>query len=325
MNSKILLLFLSLLLGINNFGQEINFDISPEDYQLFPRDLNNLASVIFSGIISDETELKRLKLKVFKDDVLIDEKFLKIADKKFKITSKIEAGLFQYRFELYNYELNNEILIYMADNIVCGDAYIITGQSNSHASNKKSTYSSPYARSFGVKTGYETYDDKDKETRWGLATGNCKTCKGKGWEAGYDGGWFTKIPLGVGVWGMELARLLIEKHEIPVCIINGGSGSSTIEENMLDPEKISLETSFGRLAYRVDQANLKNDIKAIFYHQGESDSHKQFSLSYLKNFDIINTDWKRVYQGIDKIYLFQIHPGCGGDYQSEIREIQNEI
>ena len=100
MNSKILLLFLSLLLGINNFGQEINFDISPEDYQLFPRDLNNLASVIFSGIISDETELKRLKLKVFKDDVLIDEKFLKIADKKFKITSKIEAGLFQYRFEL---------------------------------------------------------------------------------------------------------------------------------------------------------------------------------------------------------------------------------
>ena len=110
---------------------------------------------------------------------------------------------------------------------------------------------------------------------------------------------------------MELARLLIEKHEIPVCIINGGSGSSTIEENMLYPEKISLETSFGRLAYRVDQANLKNDIKAIFYHQGESDSHKQFSLSYLKNFDILNTDWKRVYQGIDKIYLFQIHPGCG--------------
>ena len=325
MNSKILLLFLSLLLGTNNFSQEINFDISPEDYQLFPRDLNDLASVIFSGSISDETQLKQLKLKVFKDDVLIDEKFFKIADKKFKITSKIEAGLFQYRFELYNYELNNEILIYMADNIVCGDAYIITGQSNSHASNKKSTYSSPYARSFGVKTGYETYDDKDKETRWGLATGNCKTCKGKGWEAGYDGGWFTKIPLGVGVWGMELARLLIEKHEIPVCIINGGSGSSTIEENMLYPEKISLETSFGRLAYRVDQANLKNDIKAIFYHQGESDSHKQFSLSYLKNFDILNTDWKRVYQGIDKIYLFQIHPGCGGDYQSEIREIQNEI
>ena len=205
MNSKILLLFLSLLLGTNNFGQEINFDISPEDYQLYPRDLNNLASVIFSGSISDETELNRLKLKVFKDDILIDEKFLKIADKKFKIISKIEAGLFQYRFELYNYELNNEILIYMADKIVCGDAYIITGQSNSHASNKKSTYSSPYARSFGVKTGYETYDDKDKETRWGLATGNCKTCKGKGWEAGYDGGWLLKFLLewGFGEWNWQ--------------------------------------------------------------------------------------------------------------------------
>ena len=63
MNSKILLLFLSLLLGTNNFSQEINFDISTEDYQLFPRDLNDLASVIFSGIISDETQLKQLKFE----------------------------------------------------------------------------------------------------------------------------------------------------------------------------------------------------------------------------------------------------------------------
>jgi hypothetical protein len=123
---------------------------------------------------------------------------------------------------------------------------------------------------------------------------------------------------------MELAKLLVEKHQIPVCIINGGSGSSTIAENMLYPEKISLETSFGRLAYRVDQAGLKNGIKAIFYHQGESDSNKRY-LSYADKFDRLNKDWKRVYKGLEKIYIFQIHPGCGGSFQSELREIQNQI
>ena len=53
---------------------------------------------------------------------------------------------------------------------------------------------------------------------------------------------------------------------------------SRIEENMLYPERISLETSFGRLAYRVDQAGLKNSVRAVFYHQGESDSETMEAL-----------------------------------------------
>ena len=329
-NLFLLLLFIPIVL----FGQ-INFDQAPEDFQLFPRDKNNNATVILSGNFKEVIDFEELKLKVFKDDLLVHEKTLEIINKKFETSSIIKAGLFQYRYELYSKKGDNESLLYKANNIVCGDAYIITGQSNSHASSKKSTYSSPFARSFGVKTGYETYSEKDKMVRWGLATGNCKTCKGDSLEAGYVGGWFEKVSHGIGVWGMELAKLLIEKHQIPVCVINGGSGSSTIQENMLYPEKISLETSFGRLAYRVNQAELKNNIKAIFYHQGESDTYSGLSFyngrkrgeytDYSENFEILNNDWQRVYKGLKKIYLFQIHPGCGGDFQSEIRETQNQI
>ena len=317
-------IFLILLFPLFLFGQ-INFKQVPKDYQLFPRNENNEAYVIFSGNFVDSTDVYELKLKLFKDDILINEKFLNIVNNNFEISSTIKAGLYNYRFELYKLKHKNETLLHKIDNIVCGDAYIITGQSNSHASNKKSIYSSLFARSFGVKTGYESYSDDDKKVKWGLATGNCKTCKGESWEAGYDGGWFEKVSHGVGVWGMELAKLIIEKHKMPVCIINGGSGSSTIEENMLYPEKISLETSFGRLAYRVDQAELKNNIRAIFYHQGESDSYLERSLSYAQNFEILKNDWQRVYKGLEKIYLFQIHPGCGSDFQSEIRETQNQI
>ena len=324
MNFKLILTILFIFLVSNSYTQQLKLEQYPEDNQLYARDINDNASVVFSGSLSADSKVYKLLLKVYKDGILYDEIIPEIETNKFNFSLLIKAGLVQYKFELYHNADGVEKLSFVADNVVCGDAYIITGQSNSHWSSLQSTYSSPFCKSFGVKTGYEKYSDNDKKIRWGLATGNCKTCKGEGWEKGYDGGGSTKIQYAVGVWGMELAKLLVEKHQIPVCIINGGSGSSTIAENMLYPEKSSLETSFGRLAYRVDQAGLKNGIKAIFYHQGESDSDKRY-LSYADKFDRLNKDWKRVYKGLEKIYLFQIHPGCGGGFQSELREIQNQI
>ena len=324
MNFKLILTILFIFLVSNSYTQQLKLEQYPEDNQLYARDINDNASVVFSGSLSADSKVYKLLLKVYKDGILYDEIIPEIETNKFNFSLLIKAGLVQYKFELYHNADGVEKLSFVADNVVCGDAYIITGQSNSHWSSLQSTYSSPFCKSFGVKTGYEKYSDNDKKIRWGLATGNCKTCKGEGWEKGYDGGGSTKIQYAVGVWGMELAKLLVEKHQIPVCIINGGSGSSTIAENMLYPEKSSLETSFGRLAYRVDQAGLKNGIKAIFYHQGESDSNKRY-LSYADKFDRLNKDWKRVYKGLEKIYLFQIHPGCGGGFQSELREIQNQI
>ena len=324
MNFKLISALLFIFLVSNSYTQQLKLEQYPEDNQLYARDTNDNASVVFSGSLSADSKVNKLILKVYRDGILYNEIIPEVETNKFNFSLLITAGLVQYKFELYHNADGVEKLSFVADNVVCGDAYIITGQSNSHWSSLQSTYSSPFCKSFGVKTGYEKYSDNDKKIRWGLATGNCKTCKGEGWEKGYHGGGSTKIQHAVGVWGMELAKLLVEKHQIPVCIINGGSGSSTIAENMLYPEKISLETSFGRLAYRVDQAGLKNGIKAIFYHQGESDSDKRY-LSYADKFDRLNKDWKRVYKGLEKIYLFQIHPGCGGGFQSELREIQNQI
>ena len=305
------------------FAQEINFTEAPEDYQLYARDTSDSAQVFISGNVKGEPDFKELILKVFKDGKLYNTQKDSLKNKKFSISSKINSGLHQFRFEFYIKKNNKDSLYLAADNVVCGDAYIITGQSNSHASSRLSTYSNPYCRSFGVKTGYETYNDDDKKVRWGLATGNCPNLKKD------VGGWFTKNPYGVGVWGTELMKLIVEKHQVPVCIINGGSGSSSIEQNMLYPEQASLETSFGRLAYRVNEAGLKDNIKAILWHQGESNANtKESYQAYAANFDILLKDWKRVYKGLEKIYLFQLHPGCGRlpkSYHAELREVQNQI
>lgn len=316
---QLLFFFLSMSL----FSQEITFTKAPEDYQLYARDASNTAKVILSGRVKDKTKQKNYVLKVFKNDELYDTQKTRLKKNSFLFTTKIEAGLHQYRFELYAKNRKQETLCFVANNVVCGDAYIITGQSNSHASSTLSTYNNPYCRSFGVKTGYKPYIAEDEKVRWGLATGNCPDLKRE------VGGWFTKNPLGVGVWGMELMRLLVEKYQIPVCIINGGSGSSSIEQNMKDEDKPALETSFGRLAYRVEQAGLKNKIKAVFWHQGESNSNTEKSYkAYAANFDTLLNDWKKEYTSLEKIYLFQLHPGCGRalvSYHAELREVQNQI
>ena len=315
-----LILFCSLLfIGIKGFGQDLVFSEVPENNRLYARDLTDSAMVYISGKPNKGFNLEALLLKIYKDGTLYDEQKLDFDGDDFQMSTKIDAGLHQFRFELFLRKNEKDSLYMVADNVVCGDAYIITGQSNSHASSSSATYSNPYCRSFGVKTGFETYNDEDKKVRWGKATGNAPGLEGVG-------GWFTKNSFGVGVWGMELMKRIVEEHQVPVCIINGGSGSSSIEQNMLHPEKSSLETGFGRLAYRVNQAGLKEKIKAIFWHQGETNSNgdKDYD-KYAENFDQLLTDWKRVYTGLEKVYLFQLHPGCGGDFQSEIRETQSQI
>lgn len=318
-NSVVLLICCLLFIGLKGFGQDLVFSEVPENNRLYARDLTDSATVSISGKPKKGFDLKALSLKVYKDGILYDDQKLDFDGDDFQMSTKIYAGLHQFRFELFIRKNEKDSLYLVADNIVCGDAYIITGQSNSHASSSSATFSNPYCRSFGVKTGFETYDEEDKKVRWGKATGNAPDLEGVG-------GWFTKNPFGVGIWGMELMKQIVEEHQVPVCIINGGSGSSSIEQNMLHPEKSSLETSFGRLAYRVDQAGLKDKIKGIFWHQGETNSNgnKNYD-TYAENFDQLLTDWKRVYKGLKKVYLFQLHPGCGGDFQSEIRETQSQI
>jgi lysophospholipase L1-like esterase len=314
---KYLILFVFSLLSIYSFAQELKLYQAPEFYQLFPRDDKDSANVIISGVVDDKTYEGKLTLKVYKDGQIYNQQNYYINDQSFNLSSRISAGLHQYKFELYLDKNGNDQLCFSADSVVCGDAYIITGQSNSHASSSKSTYSSPYCRSFGVKTGYVAYSDDHKKVHWGRATGNCTGLKG-------IGGWFRTTDYGVGIWGMNLMRLIVERYNVPVCIINGGSGSSSIEQNMLQPEIPSLETSFGRLAYRVNKAGLKDNIKAILWHQGEANTNESYS-NYYDNFNTLLKDWERVYGGFTKVYLFQLHQGCGYQYQGELREIQNQI
>lgn len=178
----ILFLFISTLSAIS---QGIEFQNAPEDFQLHARDKSDSAMVSVLGKLDEGLKYDMVSLHVFKDNLPYNIQKCSLGENAFSAYTKIDAGLHEFRFELHLKNGTKDSIVLVADSVVCGDAYIITGQSNSHASSIYSDYSSEYCRSFGVKTGYEAYNDEDKKVRWGRATGNCEGLK-------QGGGWFMK-------------------------------------------------------------------------------------------------------------------------------------
>jgi hypothetical protein len=308
------------LLGSNSLGaltfnnrrlshRQVQYSQKPADLQLYPRNEENKALVPVKGAIYTGGYSKTV-CKVYKDHQLIQILEEDLAYKSdyanFEFTPTIAAGLHEYRIEIGFWKDGKYSLDKAIDNIVCGDVYLINGQSNSHPTRREAVYKNEFCRSFGKNTNYSDYNPAD--TIWGLASGNHSR------------------DFHVSAWGIRLMKRMVEQHKIPVAIINGGSGGSSIEYNLPnDEDLLSLNSTYGRLLYRAKKAGVDYNIKALIWHQGEANSREPSYLNYAGNFDSLYKAWKRDYPSIEKVYVFQIHPGCGGDKQSELRETQRNF
>jgi hypothetical protein len=68
-----------------SFAQQLQLEKYPEKNQLFPRDKNDMAFVVFSGFIIDEADFNELKLKKFKDRDFLAEQIHEITIGTFTI------------------------------------------------------------------------------------------------------------------------------------------------------------------------------------------------------------------------------------------------
>ncbi|WP_456441092.1 sialate O-acetylesterase [Caldithrix abyssi] len=298
-----------LFLALAANAQQVTFSKFPAHLQLFPRDNQDSAVVQVAGNVLS-AGYQKIALKIYRDTVLWKqmEQNLDYAagEAPFSFSPKIFAGLYEYRFEVW---LDNQ-KVAEEDSIVCGDVFLINGQSNSHPGATTYSFQSEFCRSFGKHTNYDDYNPAD--TTWGLSTPE---------------GWCSDCDYAVGVWGLRLQQMILEKYGMPTCIINGGSGGSSISYNLPDSnDHMNLSTTYGRLLYRATKAHVQNAVKAIFWHQGESDSYTPDADYYAARFDTLYNAWRQDYQPLTKVYVFQLHPGtCGGDRQSDVREIQRNF
>ena len=240
-------------------------------------------------------------------------------EKTYALSVKLKAGLIKYRTAFGSKTGDRETLLHAAANIVCGDVFLINGQSNAVATDfgkENPLVPSDWVRTFGATAG----DPNGSRLKlWANA------------EARSPGG-----KSEIGYWGMELGRRLVESQKMPICVINGAVGGSRIDQHQRNPEDPSdVKTIYGRLLWRVRQAKLDHGVRAVIWHQGENDQGADGPTgdygyeTYRQFFHDLAASWKGDFPNVQKYYSFQIWPkscsmGVNGS-DNRLREVQRTL
>jgi hypothetical protein len=316
----ILVTVLSLLPSFSKQGEVnsavVSYSSQPRNLQFFARDSQDSALVSYSGTLI-ATGYDSVYIEVYRNNAFWKRKSSKLlyntGPAQFNIGAKIKCELAEYKFKFFLKAGTTSTLIHTADSLICGDVYLVAGQSNSHPTNSFATYNNEYCRSFGVQTAnYNGNNYNPADTNWGFS-------KADGSVYSFGG------PYNVGVWCLRLQELIRNNYGIPTCFINGGRASSSIamhQRNESNPT--DLTSIYGKLLYRANKAGLADDVKAIFWYQGESDGTTGW-VNYLAKFRSLYNSWKTDYPNFNKLFLFQTRPCCSEQYASQLREVQRKI
>lgn len=295
----ILLLNLIFTLSLN---AQIAFYNPPKDNAFIPRNVNtNKGNIKIKGNITNAA-YTALTLNVYQNNVL-QTSYVSSFNYSLNLTAfshsiDLAAGKYIYTLEFI---LNgSSTYTKIIDGIMVGDVYLIQGQSNAVACNYvnaninySSAYRDTFIRSFGTSYPYSLTVAAD--TNWYRADA----------ENAYVQG-------GIGQWPLVIAKSILDSFNIPVCILNGAVGGTTITQHTSTPgNPEDLNSIYGRLLYRVKKSGLENSIRGILYFQGESDgSNANLHDSLFKQ---IYNSWNRDYKGFKKLYVVQVRgQGCGG-------------
>jgi|GEM_PF-853695 len=274
-------------------GPSVRFTQLPASFQLVTRSAQNTAEVPVTGRLL-ESGFSGVSLHVFRNDAswFHQRQTLSYTGNEaiFSLKATIRAELAEYRFEVYALRpAGDSLRLARRDSVVCGDAYVVSGQSNAATLGilAGKTPADEYARTFGRFTDGSDAPYNRADTLWALADQT---------EA-----------LRVGVWAHELQRLIIDTHKIPVCVVNGAFPGAGIQYLMphREADVTDLSQPYGRLLYRIRKAGLVNQLKATFWWQGELDAYRSIP-DYPARFDTLYRAWQRDYGTLPRVYVAQI-------------------
>ncbi|TXT35988.1 MAG: hypothetical protein FD138_1139 [Planctomycetota bacterium] len=301
-----------------------NADERPVDGQFYARDDSGFGTLVCNGTLAEPAE--SVFLRVFEGDKLIASETQKPSsrnpkrqrgpEKSYAFSVRLKPGLIKYRIEFGT----GDKILHAASNLVCGDAFLIIGQSNAVATDFGKDAEPPpindWVRTFGATDGGP---QGSRLKLWAAAQARNKGGKSE-----------------IGYWGMELGRRLVESQVVPICLINGAVGGTRIDQhqrNVADPTDAA--TIYGRLLWRVREAGLTHGIRGILWHQGENDQGADGPTggfgweTYREYFHELAASWKQDYPNLQHVHLFQIWPkscamGINGS-DNRLREVQRTL
>lgn len=312
-------------------------DERPEEGQFYARDDSGEGTLHYNGTLDRRADA--VFLKVFADDKPYTTMSKQLADdRSYTFAVKLEPGLIRYRVEFGMKSGDDERVLDRVGDLVCGDAYLIQGQSNALATDtheESPRETDEWVRSYGGPTGRDdgeawVRDRLNKARQAGLPRPNfwCRPVwKRNAPEQQAELGW----------WGMELAKRLVASQKVPVFIINGAVGGTRIDEHQATPgNHVDLKTIYGRMLWRLQQARMTHHIRAVIWHQGESDQGADGPTggygweTYQQLFVEMSAAWKTDMPNIQAYYIYQIWPDAcamGGRQGSgdRLREAQRTL
>lgn len=306
-----------------------------QEGQFYARNERNEGTLHYNGALDQPAD--KVFLRVY-----VEEKLYKKAtqspgnDQSYSFAVKLKPGLFKYRVEFGSVTGGKEQVLDRVGNLVCGDAYLIDGQSNALATDthqESPRETSEWIRSYGGPTGRGD----------GAAWVENRIKKGDG--VGLPNLWCSPVwkkkgqehEAHLGWWGMELGKRLLESRKVPVCIIQAAIGGSRIDEHLPTPnDRSDLSTMYGRMLWRLQEAHLTHGIRAVIWHQGENDQGAAGPTggygweTYQDFFVEMAAAWKQDMPNVGHYYVFQIWPNAcamGGREGSgdRLREAQRTL
>ena len=291
----------------------------PVNNQFYARDDKNEGKLIYSGKLTNNADSSFIKL--YANGIPVNRiAHAQTSSNSYFFSVKLKPGLITYHVLFGTIKNKKATILDSISNIICGDAYVINGQSNAEANDfgkAVNPFTSPWIRSFG------STDTDPNNSRLG-SWGNAVSYDGKG-------GRFQ-----IGYWGIELAKKLMESNGIPICIINGAVGGSRIDAHQKNKLNVTdSSTIYGRLLWRIKKAGLTHGIRGMFWYQGENDqgaagdSGNYGWETYQNYFTELAANWKNDFPNIQHYYLFQIWPrSCGmteNGSDNMLREVQRNL
>jgi len=276
----------------------------PVDGQFYARAPSGHGVMHCRGVLG--APAKAVFLRVFADGKkFAEDRSIPAADGPYDLSAKLRPSLVKYRIEFGTGVGDAEKILHRADDILCGDAYLINGQSNALATDTREESpraTNEWVRSYGRPRFFK---EGERENLW------CKPV----WKANNKEG--KEYLAELGWWGMELGKQLVARHKVPVFIINGAAGGTRIDQHQRnDDNPTDPTTIYGRMLWRVKQAGLTHGIRAVLWHQGENDQGAAGPdggygwETYQKYFVEMSADWKRDFPNVSQYYVFQIWPNA---------------
>jgi hypothetical protein len=227
----------------------------------------------------------------------------------FAISMTLDAGLYLYDIEVsWDADSGHWTPSQTIEDVVCGDVILIDGQSNSVASDYHSeglgdAEQNTFVRSYGsaVYNANVVYDDA-----FGIAVANTPY-----------------VHAAIGQWGLRMANRLSEEAQMPILVINGAVGGTSVwSHQRTEGNPSDVNTIYGRLLWRVQQAGVADSVRTVVWHQGESDGSTAYA-DYLGAWTAMYNGWLTDYPNVEGVYVMQVRNGCG--YPTWNRNVHRDL